>query len=112
MKIEFKGILKTVFPAELIGEKKAKKVTISVHKPARTDEFGETVGYPDDFELSVYNDKINEDTLKSMIDQKVEIMGYLNSFEWTDKNNGNKVRHGLTLNLAKIDVIQNKKTEA
>lgn len=104
-KLQIKGILKKVFPAETVGKNSVKKVTITVFRPGYTDEYGDKVGTDDYFEFSTFNDKVPETLLTSLLDKKVEVVGYLNSYEYDEVRNNaptGQKRHALSLSLAKI----------
>lgn len=101
-KITKKGIIKKVGVVETVGaDTKIQRMILFV--PARKDEFGDTMGSDDFFEITAISKKVAELNLNAqLLEKKVEVECYLNGRQF-DRTDGTKgYAHNLNLNSIKV----------
>lgn len=101
---EFKAIIKNVSTVQKTKDGKYEYVEVVLTKPARKDDFGESIGKDDIFLAKAWNKKASElPTLHA--GDKVNATLILQGSEGIDKNDSS-MYHSLQLNVMKITKIE------
>lgn len=83
-KIELKGFIDAIGKEETFGEKNTRVQKIVFKVPPYTDEYGDTKGKPEYWEISVMGDKIDTLDLNNKItdSRKAKLKCFVNSKVW------------------------------
>ncbi|WP_353183542.1 hypothetical protein [Parapedobacter lycopersici] len=89
-KIILKGIVKRVLPVEFYGnDRSGRRQSVILFVPGYVDQFGEKKGQDEEWQLDLYNDKIEKMSLNTNLhEKKVEATVYLNSKKFQRKDDG------------------------
>lgn len=79
-KLQLKGIVKQVMPVETYGTNAGRRQSLILFVPGYVDGFGDKRGQDEEWQIDVFNDKIDKFSLNSNLhDKRVSVELYVNS---------------------------------